>query len=102
MMLAEYDRRRRVITQGLNEIGLECYEPKGAFYVFPSVRNIGMTSEEFVAGLWEEEKVVVMPGNLFSLQGDGFVRCSYATAIADIEEALKRMARFVKKALNDK
>ena len=95
-MLAEYDQRRKVIVQGLNQIGLTCHEPKGAFYAFPSVQVTGMTSEEFTEKLLLEEKVVVMPGNLFGQQGEGFVRCCYATALSDIEEALRRMARFVK------
>jgi len=95
-MLAEYGRRRKVIVQGLNQIGLACHEPKGAFYAFPSVKVTGMTSEEFTEKLLREEKVIVMPGNLFGQQGEGFVRCCYATALSDIEEALRRMARFVK------
>ena len=96
-MVAEYDRRRRVMTQGLNRIGLRCHEPKGAFYVFPSVQATGMTSGEFTERLLLEERVVVMPGNLFGQQGEGFVRCSYATAMSDIEEALRRMAHFVER-----
>jgi aminotransferase len=95
-MVNEYNRRRRVITQGLNKMGLTCHEPKGAFYVFPSVEVTGLTSEKFTESLLLEEKVVVMPGNLFGERGEGFVRCSYATAMSDIEEALKRMARFVR------
>ncbi|MBA7711323.1 putative N-acetyl-LL-diaminopimelate aminotransferase [subsurface metagenome] len=96
-MVAEYDRRRRVIVQGLNQIGLKCHEPKGAFYAFPSVQATGLTSKEFTESLLLEEKVVVMPGNLFGQQGEGFVRCSYATAISDIEEALRRMAHFIER-----
>jgi aminotransferase len=94
-MVDEYNRRRRVITQGLNKMGLTCHEPKGAFYVFPSVEITGMTSEKFTESLLSEEKVVVLPGSLFGKRGEGFVRCSYATAISDIEEALIRMGRFV-------
>jgi len=99
-MVAEYDKRRRVIFRGMNEIGLKCNEPKGAFYVFPSVRITGMASEEFTEKLLLEEKVVVLPGSLFGKQGEGFVRCSYATAMSDIEEALKRMAHFVERHRN--
>lgn len=99
-MLAEYDQRRRVMTQGLNKMRLNCHEPKGAFYVFPSVQATDMTSEEFAERLLLEEKVVVMPGNLFGQQGEGFVRCCYAAAMSDIEEALKRMARFVERHSN--
>jgi aminotransferase len=96
-MLAEYERRRQVIIRGLNQIGLTCHEPKGAFYAFPSVQITGMSSEEFTEKLLVEEKVVVMPGNLFGQQGEGFVRCCYATALSDIEEALRRMGQFVER-----
>jgi len=96
-MVEEYDQRRKIITHGLNKIGLRCHEPKGAFYTFPSIRSTGMTSEGFTEKLLLEEKVVVMPGHLFGQRGEGFVRCSYATAISDIKEALKRMTRFVER-----
>ena len=99
-MVGKYDQRRRTITQGLNRIGLKCHEPKGAFYAFPSIQAVGMTSEEFAERLLFEEKVVVMPGNLFGKQGEGFVRCSYATAMSDIEEALRRIGRFVNRCRN--
>ena len=98
-MVAEYDQRRKVIVRGLNRIGLKCHEPKGAFYAFPSVQATGLTSDEFTEKLLMEEKVVVMPGNLFGQQGEGFVRCCYAAAMSDIEEALQRMARFVERCL---
>lgn len=96
-MLAEYSRRREVIVRGLNDIGLRCHEPKGAFYAFPSVEITGMTSDEFTENLLKEEKVIVMPGSLFGSQGEGYVRCCYATSLSDIEEALRRMARFVER-----
>ncbi|HEY82465.1 MAG TPA: aminotransferase class I/II-fold pyridoxal phosphate-dependent enzyme [Dehalococcoidia bacterium] len=99
-MVAEYDQRRKVIVSGLNQIGLACHEPKGAFYAFPSIQVTGLSSEEFTEKLLLEEKVVVMPGNLFGRQGEGFVRCCYATSLPDIEEALKRMARFVERYRN--
>jgi len=99
-MLSEYDRRRKVIAEGLNRIGLKCHEPKGAFYVFPSIQVTGMTSVEFTEKLLLEAKVVVMPGSLFGQQGEGFVRCSYATAMSDIEEALGRIERFVESHSN--
>lgn len=99
-MVAEYDQRRKVMLQGINKIGLKCHEPKGAFYVFPSVQATGMTSEEFTEKLLLEEKVVVMPGNLFGQQGEGFVRCCYAASMSNIEEALRRMARFVARHSN--
>jgi aminotransferase len=94
-MVVEYDQRRNVLVQGLNKIGLECHEPRGAFYVFPSVRATGMTSQQFTERLLLEEKVVIMPGNLFGQQGEGFVRCCYATTMSDIKKALRRMKRFV-------
>ena len=96
-MLAEYDRRRRVIVKGLRDIGLSCFEPKGAFYAFPSIKSTGMTSEEFADALLKEEKVAVVPGSVFGKCGEGYIRCCYATSMPDIEEALKRMARFVHK-----
>ena len=96
-MLAEYARRREVIIRGLNNIGLKCHEPKGAFYAFPSVKVTGMTSDEFTENLLKEEKVIVMPGTLFGKLGAGHVRCCYATSLSDIEEALRRMARFVER-----
>lgn len=94
-MTREYDRRRRFIVKGLNEIGLPCFEPKGAFYAFPSIKPTGMSSEEFAEKLLLEEKIAVVPGSVFGQCGEGFVRCCYATSLADIEEALKRMGRFV-------
>jgi aminotransferase len=96
-MVEDYNRRRKVIVKGLNDIGLPCFEPKGAFYAFPSIKPTGLTSEQFSEGLLKEEKVAVVPGSAFGKCGEGFVRCCYATSLADIEEALKRMARFVKK-----
>jgi len=94
-MNREYDRRRRFIVKGLNEIGLPCFEPKGAFYAFPSIRTTGMSSERFAEKLLLEEKIAVIPGSAFGQCGEGFVRCCYATSLANIEEALKRMGRFV-------
>lgn len=96
-MVAEYDRRRRLIVGGLNSIGLKCFEPRGAFYAFPSIEATGLSSEEFSEKLLYEEKVAVVPGNAFGECGEGFIRCSYATAYEKIEQALERMERFVKK-----
>ena len=96
-MVEDYNRRRKVIVKGLNDIGLPCFEPKGAFYAFPSITGTGMKSEEFSERLLTEEKVAVVPGSAFGACGEGYVRCCYATSRADIEEALKRMGRFVKK-----
>jgi len=94
-MRREYNQRRRVIVSRLNAMGLTCFEPKGAFYAFPSIANTGFTSEEFAQRLLEEEKVAVVPGTAFGECGEGFVRCSYATSMALIEEAMARMASFV-------
>jgi aminotransferase len=96
-MVEDYNRRRQVIVKGLRDIGLSCFEPKGAFYAFPSIRCTGMTSEEFAEKLLSEEKIAVVPGSAFGKCGEGYIRCCYATSLPDIEEALKRMGRFVKK-----
>jgi len=94
-MVAEYDRRRRLIVHGLNQLGLTTFEPKGAFYAFPNIAASGMDDEIFAEKLLQEEHVAVVPGNAFGAGGDGFVRCSYATAYEKIEEALRRMERFM-------
>jgi aminotransferase len=94
-MVEEYNRRRLVIVKGLNEIGLPCFEPRGAFYVFPSIKCTGMTSEEFAERLLIEEKVAAVPGIAFGQCGEGHVRCCYATSLGEIEEALSRIKRFV-------
>lgn len=94
-MVEEYNRRRLIIVKGLNKIGLPCFEPKGAFYAFPSIKGTGMTSEEFAERLLIEEKVAVVPGTAFGQCGEGYVRCCYATSLADIEEALSKMKHFV-------
>ena len=96
-MVAEYDRRRRLIVDGLNAIGLPTFEPRGAFYAFPSVHNTGMNDEEFSERLLMEEHVAVVPGRSFGDSGIGFVRCSYATAYEKIEKALDRMHNFLKR-----
>ena len=94
-MVEDYNRRRLVMVSGLREIGLPCFEPRGAFYAFPSIRRTGLTSEEFAEKLLTEEKVAVVPGSAFGQRGEGYVRCCYATSMAEIEEALTRMRRFV-------
>jgi len=94
-MVAEYDRRRKVLVKGLNDIGLTCHEPKGAFYAFPSVKVTGLTSDEFVEKVLLEEKILILPGSLFGAQGEGFVRICYAYSLPHIEEALRRLTRFV-------
>ncbi len=99
MMKDEYNMRRRFILEGFRSMGLSCFEPKGAFYVFPSIRETGLTSNEFCDLLLKEEKVAVVPGNAFGQSGEGFVRCSYAYSVEKIEEALSRIEKFVKKRL---
>ncbi len=96
-MKAEYDRRRRLITKGFNDMGLECFEPLGAFYVFPCIKSTGLTSLEFCEKLLIEEKLAVVPGDAFGESGEGFIRCSYAYSVDSITEALVRIQRFVKK-----
>lgn len=96
-MVAEYDRRRQLIVGGLNELGLKTFEPHGAFYAFPSITASGMDDETFSELLLQEEKVAVVPGSAFGVGGEGFVRCSYATAYEKIEEALVRMERFMRR-----
>jgi aminotransferase len=95
-MRLEYDRRRRLIVTGLNELGLPTFEPHGAFYAFPDVTASGMDDELFAQRLLEEERVAVVPGNSFGAGGESYVRCSYATAYEKIEEALERMDRFMR------
>ncbi len=94
-MVRDYDRRRHLIVNGLNRIGLDCFEPKGAFYAFPSVKNTGLSSAEFAERLMNEQKVVTIPGNVFGEAGTGFLRCSYATSMKEIEQALERIGAFV-------
>lgn len=96
-MVDQYDRRRRVIVKGLNDLGLTCFEPRGAFYAFPCIKSTGLTSEEFAERLLWEEKVALVPGNAFGISGEGFVRCSYASSIENITEALSRIEHFLRK-----
>ena len=95
MMRESYDRRRRLMVNAFREMGLECFEPYGAFYAFPSIRCTGMTSEEFCSLLLQEKNVAAVPGNAFGESGEGNIRCCYATAIDKINIALERMADFV-------
>jgi aminotransferase len=96
-MRSEYNRRRKLIVSGLNELGLRTFEPHGAFYAFPNIAASGMDDETFAQKLLDEERVAVVPGSSFGDAGAGFVRCSYATAYEQIEEALKRMERFMRR-----
>ncbi len=94
-MVREYDRRRHLIVGGLNKLGLECFEPKGAFYAFPSISSTGLTSGDFAEGLLNEQKVATVPGDVFGEAGVGFLRCSYAASREDIHTALDRIGEFV-------
>jgi len=94
-MRAEYDRRRRLIVDAMNEFGLTTFEPRGAFYAFPRISGVGLDDETFAQKLLEKEQVAVVPGSAFGPGGAGFVRCSYATAYEKIEQALERIARFI-------
>ena len=95
-MRTEYDRRRRFLVKEFNDMGLSCFEPRGAFYAFPSVERTGLTGEEFAGTLLREEQVAVVPGSAFGACGTYHVRCSYATAMSELTEAVKRIQRFVK------
>jgi aminotransferase len=96
-MVAEYDRRRRLIVSGFNSMGLSCFEPRGAFYAFPSIAVTGLSDEEFAEKLLQEERVAVVPGSAFGEQGQGHVRACYATSYENIERALEAMGRFVQR-----
>jgi aminotransferase len=96
-MVGEYDRRRKLIVGGLNTLGLDCFEPRGAFYAFPSIRRSGMDENDFAERLLQEEQVACVPGSAFGESGRGFVRMSYATAYEKIEEALNRLERFMRR-----
>jgi len=95
-MVRSYDRRRRLMVDGLEKMGLTCFAPMGAFYVFPSIRATGLSSEAFCEGLLRKEKVACVPGIAFGDSGEGYIRCCYATAVNQLAEALTRMERFVK------
>lgn len=96
-MMREYNRRRKVVLKGCREAGLECFEPLGAFYVFPSIKSTGMSSAEFCEELLMQEKVAVVPGDAFGECGEGFVRICYSRSMDDIIEAVNRIKRFVEK-----
>lgn len=96
-MIESYNQRRRLVVKGFREIGLECHEPQGAFYAFPSIASTGLTSEEFAQRLLLEGKVAAVPGHVFGQGGEGFLRCSYATSVQQLTEALHRIGDFVHK-----
>ena len=95
-MREEYDARRRLVTEELHRMGLPCFDPEGAFYIFPNISATGLSSEDFCTSLLQEKRVAVVPGSAFGDSGEGFVRLSYAASLANITEALRRMAEFVK------
>lgn len=96
-MRNEYDRRRRFLLNAFQEMGIECFEPFGAFYMFPSIKKFGMSSDEFATRLLKEEKIAVVPGTAFGDFGEGFLRISYAYSIEDLKAALERIESFIKK-----
>ena len=98
-MKESYNQRRNLVVSRLRDIGLDVFEPKGAFYAFPSIKKTGLDAETFAEKLLEEEKVAVVPGNAFGNSGEGFIRLSYASSVANLDEAFKRMDRFLKRRL---
>ena len=96
-MVESYRQRRNFVVQGFQEIGLACHEPEGAFYAFPSIRSTGLDAAQFAEGLLMEEKVAVVPGDVFGDCGKGHIRCSYATSLDQLQKALERIGRFVQK-----
>jgi aminotransferase len=96
-MVADYNNRRKIILKGFREIGLDCFEPQGAFYCFPSIKVSGLSSEDFCEQLLTEEQVAVVPGNAFGTNGEGFIRCCYAASIPNIETAIERMGNFLRR-----
>ena len=95
-MKKEYDKRRRFLLKELNRLGLPCFEPRGAFYIFPDIRKFGVTSEDFATDLLKKEHVVVVPGTAFGDSGEGFVRISYAYSLEALREAIRRIEKYIK------
>ncbi|MDF2662193.1 MAG: yugH [Paenibacillus sp.] len=96
-MMESYNQRRRLVVKGFRDIGLECHEPQGAFYVFPSITSTGLSSDEFCERLLREGKVATVAGHVFGLGGEGFIRCSYATSVSQLQEAIHRIDGFLRK-----
>jgi aminotransferase len=94
-MRDEYDRRRRYLYSELTDMGLDCFEPEGAFYMFPDIRRFGMTSDEFATRLLKEQKLAVVPGDAFGESGEGFIRISYAYSVSELKEAVRRLKLFI-------
>ena len=101
-MRAQYDERRVYLIDRLNKMGLDCFEPFGAFYIFPCIKEFGMTSDEFATRFLQEEKVAVVPGTAFGDCGEGFLRISYAYSLENLKIAMERFARFVEKLRAEK
>ena len=97
LMRKSYNQRRRFLLNQFQEMGLQCFEPRGAFYMFPCIKEFGMTSEEFANRFLQEEKVAVVPGTAFGDCGEGFLRVSYAYSIEELKVALERMKRFIER-----
>ena len=96
-MRTAYNQRRRFLMHAFREMGLECFEPYGAFYVFPCIKEFGMTSEEFATRFLEEEKVAAVPGDAFGASGEGYLRISYAYSLEKLKMAMERLAHFITK-----
>ena len=97
MMRKSYNQRRRYLLNSFKEIGIECFEPFGAFYVFPSIKKYGMTSEEFASRLLKEERVAAVPGNAFGKSGEGHLRISYAYSLENLKIAMSRLKKFIER-----
>ena len=95
-MRESYNQRRRYLLHRFEELGMTCFEPQGAFYVFPSIKRFGMSSEEFATRLLEEQKIAIVPGTAFGECGEGYVRVSYAYSMERLKEALSRIEKFVR------
>ena len=95
-MVAQYDARRRIMVDGFRKIGLDCFEPKGAFYAFPCIKSSGLTSSDFCEKLLYSQRVAIIPGTAFGAGGEGFVRASYCYSVAHIKEAIERIDAFMK------
>jgi len=95
-MVDEYNKRRKFILKGVRDMGLKCFEPMGAFYIFPNITSTGLTSDEFCEGLLKSERVLMVPGTAFGEGGEGYVRATYASSLENIKEALVRTEKFVR------
>ena len=101
-MRREYDQRRNYIVRAFNDLGLSCFQPVGAFYIFPNISITGLTSREFSFGLLQKKKVACVPGPAFGPSGEGFVRCCYATSLDQIKEAMARIGEFLEETKKGK